>query len=74
MPDVRFEEGFRGESDSMTAPARIRQADLTRALKAAQAAGLGDARVEADMAAGKIVILLGRLAKQDERNPWDESE
>lgn len=55
----------------MTAPARIRQADLTRALKAAQAAGLGDVRVEVEPS-GKIVIMSGALAKADERNPWDD--
>lgn len=55
----------------MTAPARIRQSDLTRALKAAAAAGLGDVRVEVEPN-GKIVIMSGRLAKAGEPNPWDE--
>lgn len=55
----------------MTAPARIRQADLTRALKAAQAAGLGDVRVEVEPD-GKIVIMSGKLAEPSERNPWDD--
>lgn len=56
----------------MTAPARIRQADLTRALKAAQAAGLGDVRVEVDLPSGKIVILSGKLADLPANNPWDD--
>ena len=58
----------------MTAPARIRQADLTRALKAAKAAGFDDVRVDITPA-GTLSVLTGELAKPGgERNPWDEVE
>lgn len=57
----------------MTAPGRFRQADITRALKAAQAAGIEDVRVEVETD-GKIVILAGRLAKAGAPNPWDEDD
>lgn len=54
----------------MTAPARFRQSDVTRAIKAARAAGADDVRVELEPN-GKLVILTGQLAK-GERNPWDD--
>lgn len=57
----------------MTTPARFRQSDVTRALKACEAAGLSDAKVvlEPD---GKITIMTGRFANDDEPNPWDEDD
>ena len=39
------------------APARFRQADVTRAVKAAQNAGLTVGRLEVDLANGKVVIV-----------------
>lgn len=54
----------------MTAPARIRQADLTRALKAAKAAGFDDVRVDITPT-GRLSVLTGKLAQQAEPNPWD---
>jgi hypothetical protein len=56
----------------MTAPARIRQADLTRALKAAKAAGFDDVRVDITPA-GTLSVLTGKLAETAEPNPWDET-
>jgi hypothetical protein len=57
------------EGAAVTAPARFRQADLTRALKAALAVA-ADVRVELEPD-GKMVILTGQLAK-GEKNPWDD--
>jgi hypothetical protein len=47
------------------APSAFRQQDVTRAVKAVAAAGVGVARVEIDKA-GKIVIVTGQPAPQDD--------
>jgi hypothetical protein len=55
------------------APSTFRQQDVTRAVKAVAAAGVGIARVEIDKA-GKIVIVTGDPAdgkKGTEGNEWD---
>jgi tRNA(Arg) A34 adenosine deaminase TadA len=58
----------------VTAPARFRQADLTRALKAAKAAGIDVGQVVLEPS-GKIVIMpAGRTEGESEPNPWDEDE
>jgi hypothetical protein len=44
-------------------PAAFRQSDLTRAVKAVTAAGVGIARVEIDKA-GKIIIITGETTDQ----------
>lgn len=54
------------------AAARFRKADIERAVRAAQAAGLGIARIEIDPE-GKIVIVPGQAAppeKVDELAAW----
>jgi MinD superfamily P-loop ATPase len=54
----------------MTAPARFRQVDIKRALKACEEAGIPAKIVlEPD---GKITIIPGRFAEDGERNPWDD--
>ena len=45
------------------APSTFRQQDVTRAIKAATAAGVGIARVEIDKA-GKIIIITGETTDQ----------
>jgi hypothetical protein len=52
----------------------IKQADVTRALKGAVAAGVEIARVEIDPRAGSIIILAARdfSAPEGPKNPWDE--
>lgn len=55
----------------MTAPARFRQADITRAIRAAKAAGAAEVRVEIEPG-GKIIIMTGRAAAPESSNPWDE--
>jgi hypothetical protein len=45
------------------APSTFRQQDVTRAIKAATAAGVGIARVEIDKA-GKIIIITGKTTEQ----------
>lgn len=45
----------------MTAPARFRQIDLQRALKAAKAVGYEEVRVRID-ATGQIEVIVGRAA------------
>lgn len=49
----------------MTEPARIKQADIERALKAARAAGVAQARVVMDLAKQKIEIIIGESAGQE---------
>lgn len=52
---------------------RFRQRDVTRALKAARAAGVHNARVEIDTA-GKIIIITGNpdsAAMTEEKGEWD---
>jgi hypothetical protein len=55
------------------APSTFRQQDVTRAIKALVAAGVGIARVEIDKV-GKIVIIAAtgaELAARMEANEWD---
>ncbi len=54
-------------------PCTFRQQDVTRALRAATAAGLAVDRVEIDRT-GKIVIVTGKgdAELRNEHNPWDE--
>lgn len=54
----------------MTAPARFKQADMTRAIKAAKAAG---EKVERVVVApdGSIVVYTDRAANDDARSDWD---
>jgi hypothetical protein len=59
------------------APSTFRQQDVTRAIKAAAAAGVDIARIEIDKA-GKIVIIAATgagpkedAAKNINSNPWD---
>ena len=52
-------------------PSTFKQQDLTRALKAARAAGVEVARFEIEN--GKIVIVTGKPADNaTNTNPWDE--
>lgn len=56
----------------MTAPARFRQADLTRALKGAEAAGVRPMRVIIN-ANGQIELLLDSgTAPKGAANSWDD--
>jgi hypothetical protein len=58
------------------APSTFRQHDVTRAIRAAAAAGVHIARVEIDKA-GKIVIITAneddQLGKRQEANEWDRA-
>ncbi len=56
------------------APATFRQQDVTRAFRAAQAAGVKVARVEIDRD-GKIVIVLADDLEHERReeNSWDRA-
>lgn len=44
----------------------VRQIEITRAMKAAQKAGLTDFRVEVDAVSGRVIILTGAAAKPDD--------
>jgi hypothetical protein len=55
-------------------PASFRQADVTRAIKAARKAGIEIARVEVDNG-GKITIIVGKpseTSNETEPNDWAE--
>jgi len=51
--------------------ATFKQADVTRAIKGAVAAGVAVARIEVDQRTGKIVIFSDG-ARSSAPNPWDE--
>ncbi|MBI0475019.1 hypothetical protein D9601_06550 [Sphingomonas sp. MA1305] len=55
----------------MSARARFRQEDVTRALKGAVAAGMRVGRIEIDPN-GRIVILSETAAPTADRNSWDD--
>jgi hypothetical protein len=55
----------------VSAPARFRQVDVTRAMKGAVAAGFKVGRVEIDRN-GKIVILSESAPDPEAANEWDE--
>jgi hypothetical protein len=55
----------------VSAVARFRQVDVTRALKGAEAAGFRIGRIEIDRD-GKIVILSDSAPATDAVNEWDE--
>ena len=54
----------------MTAAARFKQADLTRAIKGAKAAGMKVGSFEINPN-GKIVILSEAMSVPNDVNPWD---
>ncbi len=55
----------------MTVAARITQADINRAVKAARKAG-DDARVIVDLVNGRLEIIVGKAANAPKPNPFDE--
>ncbi len=55
----------------MTAPARFKQDDVTRAVRGVVKAGMRVGRVEIDPN-GHIIILSESSAPSPDRNPWDE--
>jgi hypothetical protein len=57
----------------VTAPARITQADMTRAVKAARAAA-PDARIIVDLARQRLEIIIGSTQASVEENPWDDDD
>ena len=59
--------------DYMTAPARISQADMQRAAKAAKNAGWGTARIVVDLNRQRMEIILGdALPSATVENVWDQ--
>jgi hypothetical protein len=53
-------------------PCTIRQADVTRALRAAAAAGLQVTGFNVDVHTGKIEVVTGKLEAQDSTTPLDQ--
>lgn len=56
----------------MNRPATFKQADITRALKAAEKAGFSVARFEVDQA-GKLIVYGDGSPGQAAPNEWDEA-
>jgi hypothetical protein len=57
----------------MTRAVTFRQADLTRAIKGARAAGIANPRVVIDTVTKKITVVAGSSADSDPlQNEWDE--
>ena len=52
-------------------PATVKQSDVTRYIKGAQAAGVTVARIEVDHLTGRVVVYADGQASADEPNPWD---
>lgn len=55
----------------MTAPARFKQEDLTRAVRGAERAGMRVGRVEITPD-GRIVLVSESVSPKGASNPWDE--
>ena len=55
----------------MTAPSRFKQSDVTRALRAATAAGLRPCGYKIDALGAIIVMFSDDLAPKISHNPWD---
>lgn len=55
----------------MTAPSRFKQSDVTRALRAATAAGLKPSGYKIDSLGAIIVMFSDDLAPKISNNPWD---
>ncbi|WP_210878080.1 hypothetical protein [Roseovarius autotrophicus] len=53
-------------------PATVKQADVTRAVKGAVAAGLAVGRVEIDQRNGKVIIWPAGASDGTSGNEWDE--
>lgn len=53
-------------------PAPYTQADVTRAVKGAVAAGVVVGRIEFDLKSGRIAVYSEGQSKQDDPNPWDK--
>lgn len=57
----------------MTAPARISQADMERAVKSVKAGGFEKARIVMDLAKKRIEVIIGDdKAESEGPNPFDE--
>lgn len=57
----------------MTAPARISQADMERAVKAVKAGGYERARIVMDLEKQRIEVIIGESGEQvPDHNPWDD--
>lgn len=53
-------------------PATVKQADVTRAVKGAVAAGLAVGRIEIDQRNGKVIIWPAGAPGSASGNEWDE--
>ena len=58
----------------MTAPARITQADMDRAVKSVKAGGYEQARIVMDLVNNRIEVIIGESGDEPPtaHNPWDD--
>ena len=56
----------------MTRPHSFRQVDITRAIKAARAAGIANPKVTIDSRNGRITIVAGSPGDDQTLNEWDQ--
>lgn len=53
-------------------PATVTQAEWTRAIKAAVAAGVVVGRIELDPRTGRVVVYAAGSSAEAAQNPWDD--
>lgn len=58
----------------MTAPARITQAEMDRALKSVAASGLERARVIMDLRRARIEVIIGGDSAPEPIDAWDDGD
>lgn len=58
----------------MTAPARISQADMDRAMKSVRSAGFDRARIVMDLEKGRIEVIIGESDEPTTPDEWSDDD